>query len=150
MPGFNGATSEPINTNNAESIREKLDVPSNSEMNTAIQQLATISNVTLTSSGNANINGMIAQKTGNIVTINGYLTASSAFGSTSTKVCTIAAGARPGSYLRIPVALSTQAYLPPTNFGYLNIDTNGSVNIIASSGNTGTAAYFNITYIAQN
>ena len=93
-------------------------------------------------------NNLFGRKVGKMASINGFISASSAFGS-GQHVLTVAEGQRPVSTIRIPIGLSDQAYNPPKSMGYLSLGSDGKVYITAPSGNGYNVAYFSFSYVIQ-
>ena len=85
------------------------------------------------------------QKSGNVVTINGYITATNAFANSETSIGTLESGYRPLATIREIIAIASAPYTIG-DIGYLVIGTGGSVSILAKSGNTSKFAYFSVSY----
>ena len=88
---------------------------------------------------------LFIEKSANVVTVNGYISATNAFPNEATLVGNIASGYRPTSYVRAVAAISSAAY-EPGDTGYITINTNGNVSIKAKAGNSYKAAYFSLSY----
>lgn len=93
-------------------------------------------------------NNLFGRRVGTMASVNGYLTASSAFGANQ-HVFTIAAGQCPVAAVRIPIALADFAYEVPKYMGYLTVSYDGKAYIAAPSGNTCKVAYFSFSYVIQ-
>lgn len=116
----------------------------NGNMNT-IDENAGASAVTFTE-GDGITSSLSIRKSGKVVTVNGYVQASDAFGTSSTLLGTIASGSRPTDTARFLVEFASQAYNVGV-IGYGAIGTNGQISVKAPSGNTGKYCYFSCSYI---
>lgn len=131
----------------ASAARTALDVYSKSEVTTAISQSTAISTITFTPASGVSSN-LFVRKSGNVVSINGYLTANNAFPSSEYILGNLPAGARPTTNCRCIVGVANAAY-EPGDIAYLLVPSTGNIAITAKSGNTYKVCYFNVTYIAE-
>ena len=106
---------------------------------------AGVSNVTFTPEAGIT-SSLSIRKCGKVVTVNGYVQASSNFPTTTTVLGTIASGSRPVDIARFPCEFATQAYNVGA-IGYCNISSNGTINVKAPTANTYNFVYFTCSYI---
>lgn len=113
-------------------------------------QIATKSISLTVNSTNVSVNSLFVKRSGNIICINGWFRLTTA-GKAGGNIFTLPSGAYPTDNVRIPCAISDQAYNAPSAFGYIVIDyQNGQMNLTTPSGNTKDAIYFTCSYaVAQ-
>ena len=97
---------------------------------------------------NVDTNNLFFRERIGIMTINGWLKLKST-ATQGGEIGTISQGHRPTDVIRIPCAISNQAYNAPTGMGYLAIGSNGVINVTPPSGNTNTVVYFSCSYLVQ-
>lgn len=114
---------------------------------TAITQSTAISAITFTPASGIT-NNLFVRKSGKVVSINGYLTATNAFPSSEYTLGNLPAGARPTAPIRCLAGVAEAAYTP-RDTAYLLVSSAGDINITAKAGNTYKVCYFNVTYIAE-
>ena len=125
-------------------------VPSGKTLQGQITSLQTYSTGSITPKTGFTTNELWIKKIAGVVCINGYITATNAFGASQTEVGTLAEGYRPQYNVRMLVGLSDAAYNAPKNYAYLCIDSAGKVFITANSGNTYKICYFNASFVAYS
>lgn len=113
----------------------------------ALNSKTTIEAIDITIESGITSNLFVRKQSG-IVTVNGFIESSSAFGRNQT-VATISAGARPIAPVRSTCALATAAYEPAGSIGYVCVDSNGEIVVTAPSNNTYKRLYFSLSYMAQ-
>jgi len=91
---------------------------------------------------------LFIRRYGRIVTVNGYLTATTAFGNDQL-VGTIEVGNTPVAPMRFPVEVANQAY-EAGEIAYGSIGSNGAIRITTKSGNTYKCCYFSVSYVVQS
>ena len=92
---------------------------------------------------------LFIRRYGRVVCVNGYLTATNAFGSTSTLLGVIESGNYPISPVRFIAGVSSNAY-SAGDFAYGGISDAGNVTITAKAGNTYKVCYFSVSYVVQS
>lgn len=111
-----------------------------------IKKSTAISTITFTPASGVSSN-LFVRKSGNVVSINGYLTATNAFSTSEFILGNLPAGVRPSAHIRCLAGVSNVAYTPG-DIAYLLVATSGNLTITAKSGNSYKVCYFNVTYIA--
>lgn len=89
---------------------------------------------------------LFIRRYGNVVCINGYVTATSNFTTTETTIGTIGVNDRPSGVLRIPARTAVHAY-DVGSPAYVGIGVSGVINVTASSGTAHNVCYFTASYI---
>lgn len=109
-----------------------------------VDALNAITSVTVTASSGFTSN-LVVRKNNKVVTINGWVTASTAFGTSEATVATLDASGRPYSVVRGLAGVANAAY-GVGDFAYVSVGTDGTIKITAKSGNTYKNAYFSLSY----
>ena len=118
-----------------------------SSLSGKITNLENFSTVTFTPSTGIT-NNLFIRRCGRVVSVNGYLSSTSAFGSNQL-LGNIAEGNRPAAPTRFVMGVASAAY-EVGDIAYGSIGDNGEVRITAKSGNTYKNCYFSVSYIVQS
>lgn len=131
----------------AAAVKVLASLVNTTDMNAAIAQSTAISTITFTPASGVSSN-LFVRKSGNVVSINGYLTATNAFSTSEFILGNLPAGVRPSANVRCLAGVSSVAYAPG-DIAYLLVATSGNLGITAKTGNSYKVCYFNVTYIAE-
>ncbi len=123
------------------STTDALSANQGRELNTKIE---TTTGTVTAESGFSTAN-LKVKKSGNVVTVNGFFSSTSAFAASNTQFCTVSPGFRPSDPIRIIAMVADQAY-NVGDIAYINIGADGIMTIKAKSGNTYKSCYFSASY----